>query len=141
MSDRTFDVEYLEVGDSYTGGPIEQSYFIGAVLGAGGQVSIDGNTVYIVALPKKAPESVISVPSVTPMDETTLEKTVELIKKTAKVEPKVETPKVEPKVEAPKVEEPKEYPIADLAAEEAVIEEAPKSKRTYKKAIPEKTEE
>lgn len=52
MSDR-FDVEYLEVGDTYHGSPIEQSYFITAILAAGGEVEIDGNTVTVLKLPKE----------------------------------------------------------------------------------------
>lgn len=62
MSER-YDVNYLEVGDSFDGGPIEQGYFISAVMAAGGEVEIDGNVVTILQLPKapkseaKAPES------------------------------------------------------------------------------------
>lgn len=52
MSDK-YDVEYLEAGDSFEGGPIEQSYFISAVLAAGGEIQITGDKVTIVALPKK----------------------------------------------------------------------------------------
>lgn len=61
MNDR-FDSEYLEVGDTFVGGPIEQSYFIGAVMAAGGEVDIHGDTVYIVNLPKKAKAPVSSPP-------------------------------------------------------------------------------
>ena len=89
MNDK-FDTEYLEVGDTFVGGPIEQSQFIGAVMGAGGEVDIHGDTVYIVALPKKAKAAVS-------------EKPVEKIPETKVEEPKVE----ETKVEETKVEESK----------------------------------
>lgn len=64
MSEK-FDVNYLEVGDSFDGGPIEQGYFISAVMAAGGEVEIDGNVVTILQLPKAkapvAPETVVEV--------------------------------------------------------------------------------
>lgn len=97
MSDR-FDVEYLEIGDSFEGGAIEQSYFISAVMAAGGEVDIYGDTVFIVNLPKK-----------------------EVIEDKA---PVVE----EPVIEEPIIvkSEPEDAPLVDLASEEAVVE-APKA--------------
>lgn len=60
MSDK-YDVSYLEVGDTFDGGPIEQSYFISSVMAAGGEVEIDGNVVTILQLPK-APKSEAKAP-------------------------------------------------------------------------------
>lgn len=95
MSDYKYETDYLEVGDEFSGGPIEQSYFISAVMAVGGEVEIDGNKVVILQLPKK-----------------------EFSKAKAPV-----TPVADQKAAvAPVAEEP---PIVDLASEEAVVEEAP----------------
>lgn len=101
MTDKNYDVEYLEVGDTFDGGPIEQSYFISAVMAAGGEVWIDGTVVHISALPKKeapakAPVSSGYIQVVDP--EPVLENTPEPVE---------------------------DAPLVDIAAEEAVIE-APK---------------
>lgn len=53
MSEYKYDTDYLEVGDEFNGGPIEQSYFISAVMAAGGEVEIHGDKVFILQLPKK----------------------------------------------------------------------------------------
>lgn len=102
MSDYKFDTDYLEVGDIFEGSPIEQSYFISAVMAAGGEIEIDGNKVVILQLPKKeVPQA--KAPVSVPVVETAPEP-------------------VEEKVPEPVVEEP---PLVDLASEEAVIEEPP----------------
>lgn len=93
MSDR-FDTDYLEVGDSFEGGAIEQSYFISAVMEAGGEVEIDGDIVRILQLPKKeTPKAKAPV----------YEEPVEKVEKAPE----------------PVKEEP---PLVDLASEEPVIE-------------------
>lgn len=87
-----YDIEYLEEGDVFEGSPIEQSYFISEVLAAGGRVTIDGDHVHIVSLPKKEVPKAKAPVSVPVVEEA----------------PKVEAPKVEArKVEVPKVEAPK----------------------------------
>lgn len=84
MSEK-FDVEYLEVGDTFEGGPIEQSYFISAIMAAGGEVEIHGNVVLIVDLPKKTKAVEVPAPKV---------------EETKEEPPVIEEPPVE---EAPKV--------------------------------------
>lgn len=115
MSDYKFDTEYLEIGDTFEGGPIEQSYFISAVMAAGGEIEIDGDKVVILQLPKKnkpeAPKSKAPVAD-----------------QKAMVGPVATAP-----VSVPPVIE--EAPLVDLAHEEAVIEEAPKPAPTPKLAV------
>lgn len=116
MSEK-FDTDYLEVGDTFVGGPIEQSYFIGAVMAAGGEVDIHGDTVYIVQLPKKAKA---------PVSEKPVEKAPEPVQETKVEEPKAEESKVEePKVETPKDVDP-EVAIAPEPKAETPKVEAPK---------------
>lgn len=91
MTDK-YNAEYLEVGDSFEGGPIEQSYFISAVMAAGGEIEIDGDVVTILQLPKakseaKAPESPKAV------EEAPKEEPKEEAKEEVKEEPKEEAPK------------------------------------------------
>lgn len=121
MSDQ-FDAEYLEVGDTFVGGPIEQSYFIGVVMAAGGEVDIHGDTVYIVQLPKKnsSNQSAGSFEAKAPVSESAVEKAPE------------------PKVEEAKAEESKvEAPLVDLAHEEPVVEESKTEEpKTYNKPGP-----
>lgn len=90
MSEK-FDVEYLEVGDTFEGGPIEQSYFISAIMAAGGEVEIHGNIVLIVDLPKKtkavevpAPkvEEVKEEPPVAVIEESPVEEAPKVVSKT-----------------------------------------------------------
>lgn len=135
MSDYTFDLEYLEVGDSLEGGPTEQGYFISAVMAAGGRVEINGDVVTILDLPKKA-KAPVSVKE-------------ELVKE--EVIDKVELVK-DP--EAKLISEyndvlglSEEPPLVDLAAEEPVIEVpvvskpvVPKSPGRPRKLVLEKTE-
>lgn len=86
MSVNEFDTEYLEVGDVFEGSPIEQGYFISAVLGAGGEVKLNGNKVIIVSIPKKEVSKAKAPDSAKVADEPKPEA------------PKVETKKVEPEV-------------------------------------------
>lgn len=103
MSDK-FNVEYLEVGDTFQGGPIEQGDFILAVMASGGEVEIDGNVVTILQLPKaKAVKAPVAVP--------------------AEVEAVV----------AATIEAIEEPPLVDLAAEEAVVEAPAPSPRRGRK--------
>lgn len=119
MSEK-FDTDYLEVGDTFVGGPIEQSAFIGAVMAAGGEVDIHGDTVYIVQLPKKvkAPVSEEPVKASEPVEEPKVE---------AAPEPTVEEPKVEAAPE-PKVEEPKAVDSEVAIAPKPIAKPGPKPK-------------
>lgn len=111
MSDR-FDADYFEVGDIFEGGAIEQSYFISAVMAAGGEVDIYGDTVYIVALPREA-KAPVSEPE--KVEETVAEPEIEeaplvdlaheeVVKEDVVPEPKkpVGRPKINPTPEAEK---------------------------------------
>lgn len=113
MSDK-YNVEYLEVGDSFEGGPIEQGYFISAVMAAGGEVEIDGNVVTILQLPK-APKSEAKAPASPAPVEVTPE------------------PVEEAKEEAPKEVDPE---VAIAPEPKPAAKPGPKPK-----AAPEKTEE
>jgi hypothetical protein len=93
MSDKSFDVEYLEVGDSFEGGPIEQSYFIGAVMAAGGEVEIHGDKVFILQLPKKETPKAKAPVAPEPVVEKAPEPVVKAV--VVKEEPEMNTPELD----------------------------------------------
>ena len=107
MTDK-IDTNYLEEGDSFEGGPLEQSTFISDVLAAGGTVKIQGNKVFVTSMPKQ--------------DEGKAKAASSPKKAAAKAPAKEEAPKAEaPKAEAPKEEDTK-------AAPKAKAESAPDAK-------------
>lgn len=95
MSDK-FDTNYLEVGDTFEGGAIEQSYFISAVMAAGGEIEVDGDIVRIVQLPKKEAAKAKASVSEKPVEKAPEPPLVDLAAEEAVVEeaPKTEAPKV-----------------------------------------------
>ncbi len=52
MTDK-YDIEHLEAGDTFEGGPLEQNEFISHLLAAGAEFKIKGNKVEITKLEKK----------------------------------------------------------------------------------------
>ncbi len=98
MTDKKYDFEHLEEGDTFEGGPLEQSTFISELQAAGGEFELKGNKVIIKKLAKKEESKAKAVSS----------------SKKAEA-PKKEAPKAEEKKEAPKAEEKKEASKAETS--------------------------
>jgi hypothetical protein len=102
MTDK-FDFEHLEEGDSFEGGPLEQSVFISELQAAGGEFELKGNKVLIKKLAKKEESKAKAAPSSKKTESKDEPKKETPKKEVAKDEPKKETPKKEDhKTEAPK---------------------------------------